>query len=239
MEEKQFTEVRNYLLSKNLPIDILIEVEDHFLTQMNEILKNGGTDFNGAFYKVKVLWEKELSFPKYNLQFYLSDVTFFVRKISRNLFKEMLRISLLYSFYIFIFIFSSALFLTENSFGYYSLILLIMIYISPLIVYLKYFREFKLARQYDQYILTYYQRYNLLLAGGAGAFGQILFRYRSEASNDIYRLLEGHFSWYGFWTVFGCFGLIVWSVFNIISQKKYLHQIRIVKPYLKYLRTSA
>lgn len=34
MNEIQLTEIRNYLLTKKLPIDILMEVQDHFVTQI-------------------------------------------------------------------------------------------------------------------------------------------------------------------------------------------------------------
>jgi hypothetical protein len=35
--EPQLTEIRNYLLSKKLPIDILIEVNDHFVSQILDL----------------------------------------------------------------------------------------------------------------------------------------------------------------------------------------------------------
>jgi hypothetical protein len=35
--EPQLTEIRNYLLSKKLPIDILIEVNDHFISQILDL----------------------------------------------------------------------------------------------------------------------------------------------------------------------------------------------------------
>ena len=35
--EPQLTEIRNYLLAKKLPIDILIEVNDHFVSIFNEL----------------------------------------------------------------------------------------------------------------------------------------------------------------------------------------------------------
>ena len=35
--DSQLTEIRNYLLSKNLPIDILIEVNDHFISQISDL----------------------------------------------------------------------------------------------------------------------------------------------------------------------------------------------------------
>jgi len=236
INEIETRKIRNYLLSKNLPIDILIEVEDHFITQILEI---GDPDFENAFYKVKILWEKELSFPKYNIQFDLNDATFFVRKITGNLLKETLKSSFLQSIGIFTLVLSFALVLSENAFGYFSLICLVIVYLSPIFIYFKNMKDFLLARQYDNYTLTYYQNHILVVAAGGGVFSQVLFNYRSGISQYIYSTMKVNFSWEGFWSIFGFLVFIFWAVFNVISQKKYLAQIKVVKPYLKYLRASS
>ncbi len=239
MNEIQTWKIRNYLLSKNLPIDILIELEDHFITQIVHILENEEIDFEKAFYKVKVLWEKELSFPRYNIQFDLNDTTFFVRKITGNLLKATLISSFLYSFGVFTVILSVALFLNKSAFIYFSLICMIIVYLSPIFIYLKNMKAFLLARQYDNYTLTYYQNHILVVAAGGGAFSQFLFNYRSGISHYIYTTVNVDFSWEGFWSIFGVLVFIFWAVFNVISQQKYLAQIKVVKPYLKYLRASS
>ena len=37
MTKEQKNEVRNYFLAKKLPIDLMMEVEDHFVSQINEL----------------------------------------------------------------------------------------------------------------------------------------------------------------------------------------------------------
>lgn len=49
MDEFQIRQIRNYLLSKNLPIDLLIEVEDHFVMQITDIMKREDINFDNAF----------------------------------------------------------------------------------------------------------------------------------------------------------------------------------------------
>ena len=39
MVESQLTQIHNYLLEKKLPIDILLEVQDHFVSQINDLQK--------------------------------------------------------------------------------------------------------------------------------------------------------------------------------------------------------
>ena len=52
----QLTEIRNYLLAKKLPIDILIEVNDHFVSQILDIQREENLGFEEAFEKVKLKW---------------------------------------------------------------------------------------------------------------------------------------------------------------------------------------
>ena len=54
--EPQLTEIRNYLLSKKLPIDILIEVNDHFISQISDLQRDENLSFEDAFEKVKLKW---------------------------------------------------------------------------------------------------------------------------------------------------------------------------------------
>ena len=61
MTETQLTEIRNYLLSKKLPIDILIEVNDHFVSQINDLQREENLSFEEAFEKVKDDWKEELT----------------------------------------------------------------------------------------------------------------------------------------------------------------------------------
>jgi hypothetical protein len=60
MTESQLTEIRNYLLSKKLPIDILIEVNDHFISQISDLQREENLSFEEAFEKTKLSWDKEL-----------------------------------------------------------------------------------------------------------------------------------------------------------------------------------
>ena len=48
MTELQLTEIRNYLLSKKLPIDILIEVNDHFISQISDLQREENLSFEEA-----------------------------------------------------------------------------------------------------------------------------------------------------------------------------------------------
>ena len=67
MTESQLTEIRNYLLSKKLPIDILIEVNDHIVSQISDLQREENLSFEEAFLKVKTRWNFEFIMVRKNL----------------------------------------------------------------------------------------------------------------------------------------------------------------------------
>ena len=81
MTETQLSEIRNYLLSKKLPIDILIEVNDHFVSQISDLQREENLSFEEAFEKTKLSWKQELSIEI--VPFGVSE-TKFVRRVKRK-----------------------------------------------------------------------------------------------------------------------------------------------------------
>ena len=87
MIESQLTEIRNYLLSKKLPIDILIEVNDHFISQISDLQREENLSFEVAFEKTKESWKDEF---KTTVPFYVltnksnAEITNFEKKIKKN-----------------------------------------------------------------------------------------------------------------------------------------------------------
>lgn len=234
--ESQLSTIRDYLLSKKLPIDILIEVEDHFLTYISEP-KNSEKIFETTFSEVKTLWSKELSFPKYNIHFELNDITYFVKEINKNLFKSTLKLSFYYSVFLTFLMILLAFLVDVKTFSYISLGILVIIYLIPSVFYVKNIKDFRLTKKYDNYVLTYYQNYIFNTIAVSGGLLQFFIHFET-INSEVFFLLHGVFSWFGTFCLLGCFALVMWSVFTFLSQKKYLHQIEKVKPFLKYLKAS-
>jgi len=99
--EQQESEIRNYLLSKKLPIDILIEVNDHFASQINDLQREENLSFEEAFEKTKENWKEEL---KTTVPFYVlankdkGAITNFEKKIRKIENYNVLKTSLAISF---------------------------------------------------------------------------------------------------------------------------------------------
>ena len=84
MTESQLTEIRNYLLSKKLPIDILIEVNDHFVSQISDLQREENLSFEEAFEKTKENWKEELTLS-WNGSIDLLDTSPFIRGVRQQL----------------------------------------------------------------------------------------------------------------------------------------------------------
>ncbi|WP_312088874.1 hypothetical protein [Chryseobacterium sp.] len=74
MEKNEILEIQNYLKKRIVNHTILIEVYDHFIMQISDLMKNG-IGFQQAFTQVKIKWEHELEMVPLSL--------FSFRKISR------------------------------------------------------------------------------------------------------------------------------------------------------------
>jgi hypothetical protein len=84
MTESQLSEIRNYLLSKKLPIDILIEVNDHFISHISDVQREENLSFEEAFEKVKDDWKEELTLS-WNGSIDLLDTSPFIRGVRQQL----------------------------------------------------------------------------------------------------------------------------------------------------------
>lgn len=91
----QKQEIRNYLLSRKIPIDILLEVEDHFISQILETQKTKNLGFNEAFINVKSVWSDDLRM-KYSFWLHVY-VPNFVMKLMRKEFSHSAKIAILFS----------------------------------------------------------------------------------------------------------------------------------------------
>ena len=79
--ESQHTEIRNYLLSKKLPIDILIEVNDHFISQISDLQREENLSFEEAFEKTKESWKDEL---KIEFSFFGDNESKIIKRIKKK-----------------------------------------------------------------------------------------------------------------------------------------------------------
>lgn len=107
-EEKQ---VDDYLILHKLPLDILLEVRDHMISQILDIQIRENLSFEEAFSKTKIAWEAEFKMTRYFL-FSSEEIPSIFKKIIKANFRRIYR---------------KALFIAAISF----VLNLLLIYISP------------------------------------------------------------------------------------------------------------
>ena len=107
---EQTTEIRNYLSSKKLPLDVIIELEDHFFKQIEIEQEQNGTTFQDAFLKTKIEWQKDLKMVRKSI-FSLRKVPIILKNIQNESTRKLLKKSLYITFSLFIFQLVTAKFL--------------------------------------------------------------------------------------------------------------------------------
>lgn len=237
MTEIQRTEIRNYLLSKNLPIDLLMEIQDHFESQINDDLRENKIDFEHAYEKVKQTWFAELRFSKYNIQFDLNDRTYFEKKIKAVQQKEIFKKSFVAALGFLLILGVTAYILSEKYFHYFFIGFLLFSMLFPVFSYYKRLKLFKLIKKYDNYKLTWSQDYaslSVVLVGASSSFLYQIFEHTQSiysafhAFNFDFNLVSLILISFMFWLNSYCY----------YAQQDYLKQIAKVQSFLKYLKPS-
>ncbi|MEN2434489.1 hypothetical protein AAH994_03670 [Weeksellaceae bacterium A-14] len=237
MTELQLSEIRHYLLSKKLPIDILLEVQDHFVSQIQDVIKDTNTSFETAFEKTKENWARDLKLS-WNGSMDLEDSTPFMRTMRRKIEWSNARKALKYTTIHILIIFLSAFFMNAKAFEVSVSITVSAPFFYALYQYIRHYKTMELWRKYPNHILTLHQTSMFLFFSFFAAWMNFL-RMFFEASEKLQQTLQFQNSQYSISELLLLFALLLFLIsgmwFSIISQKKYLEQIEKVKPFLKYL----
>ncbi|KQT31128.1 hypothetical protein ASG22_19025 [Chryseobacterium sp. Leaf405] len=94
INEEQDQQVTNYLVLHKLPLDILLEVKDHMISQVLDMQKNESLTFDDAFHQTQKLWEGEFKMTKYAV-FFSEEIPVIVKKIVKTKYNSLLKKSLL------------------------------------------------------------------------------------------------------------------------------------------------
>ena len=233
MTELQLTEIRNYLLAKKLPIDILIEVNDHFISQISDIQREENLGFEEAFEKTKLSWDKELK-PYYKGDWDLQDKSKLLRTINKNNFYSLAKKSLAYTLSIIALLIILSQSINFEVYKYIFVFIIGIILSIPIINYFRNKENLSLPKKYTKYILISIQEYTILNLSGIYFYFKFLVDGFKVAKMFKDFLSVQNFDNFLFGTLIA-FALLFVSFLSILSQKIYLSKIEKVKPFLKYL----
>ena len=182
LSETQLTEIRNYLLSKKLPIDILIEVNDHFVSQINDLQREENLSYEDAFEKTKESWKDEL---KIEFSFFGDNESKIIKRIKKKQNIEFLTKTLKIYLPFLISSFLLANFSNINIFKIFNTSIFIAVLVIPIIIQFYYFKDFQLAKNYKKNQLNTMQSIN--------SFGSIAIMYIFLFSKDLLKKSEQFF----------------------------------------------
>ena len=238
LSETQLTEIRNYLLSKKLPIDILIEVNDHFVSQINDLQREENLSYEDAFEKTKESWKDEL---KIEFSFFGDNESKIIKRIKKKQNIEFLTKTLKIYLPFLISSFLLANFSNINIFKIFNTSIFIAVLVIPIIIQFYYFKDFQLAKNYKKNQLNTMQSIN--------SFGSIAIMYIFLFSKDLLKKSEQFF-----YIISGNYRrildidqrnatllcvmiylIIFWFIFLILKQISFIKKVKELKPFLKQL----
>ena len=235
MDETKLAAIRNYLLDKKLPIDILVEVYDHFVTQISELQKEEGLEFDKAFEKVKQSWQGELK-TYWNGGWDLFDRNNMTRKFERMLIWTSLRKSFKYAVVTVAVLALVSQMISLQFFTWLFLVAVVGIVLWPIINLFVRWKTFMLPKKYDEYVLTLYQSFNFINFVFAYSFYQVISGYRMGATRFANFFTNSEFN-ADLLAVAVYISIITISFFALVSQQEYLKRIEKIQPFLKYLKS--
>ena len=231
--DSQLTEIRNYLLTKKLPIDILIEVQDHFISQISSIQQEENLDFEMAFARVKESWQNELKMRKWDNGKEVSQISYKVdgRKSTRIMFIALI-VTILFCLSTFLII----NFIDFNTFQNAFAILIVCSVLIPLMVFILNFNDFLLMKKFKPLKLNIHQNNIFILIIGLGfiflnfsKFYDIKFYNHARLGNDDFRFYLWIFFFLGYFLYFA----------GLFSQIQFLKVLKKTKPFLKNFQNYA
>lgn len=96
MEKNQLLEIEKYLKSKNLSSSVFVEVYDHFVMQISELMNKNEITFQEAFLQTKINWQNELKMVTADL-FSFKKIAKIEKGILQDRFRRMITISFAFS----------------------------------------------------------------------------------------------------------------------------------------------
>ncbi|WP_294296421.1 hypothetical protein [uncultured Chryseobacterium sp.] len=176
--KEQEQAITDYLILHKLPLDILLEVKDHMISQVADIQIEDNTSFEEAFHKTQKLWESEFRMTKY-AAFYAEEIPVIVKNIVRarnnNLLKKSVLLGLASLAMVFVFIYLASdgdqytdLFRIHNG----------LFIVVPLVIWAFHYKMLKYIRYDHKYkgklFYTMYQQNAALTLSMIGTMAQII-----------------------------------------------------------------
>ncbi len=226
--EAQQQEILSYLSVKKLPVDLLIEVYDHFISQIHDLQARHNLCFNDAFQKTKDSWCNDLT-PYWNGGGELENRSDLVRNFEKTMLKSVFFESVKYAGIIVLASFVLSLLFPKEIFQYLILLLIVIMVFAPIIKIIRNWKAVNLPKKHSKFTLTLYQNYVMIHLSMA------YFLFKSVSDYKVFVDAFLHVStleWQVFGILFIYLALATICLFTWLSLNRYLVQIKKVEAFI-------
>ncbi|MDR2229930.1 MAG: hypothetical protein LBE39_10720 [Flavobacteriaceae bacterium] len=229
----QNTPVRQYLLAKKLPWDIMLEVEDHISAQIQDLEISKNLTFDEAFLQAQLSWEEELKTDCPSLTTYNEFLaTPFVRKIYWEKRKSAIFSSVGFALFVLILLILTATELDISSFRIVFIAMIILSTFIPVLYYIRYFRVFRFTDKFANKV-SVYQREFIIWNFIFGGFN--FFWVSQKQIPDFYQLLNTYKVEDTLYTYFMFVFLLFWmgmSCYCLLFSQRFVKSVKQIKKQL-------
>lgn len=176
--KEQEQQVTDYLILNKLPLDILLEVKDHMISQVSDLQVQENLSFEKAFFKTKIAWEPEFRMTKYSF-FYSEQIPVIFKKIAKIKYNSILRRSFVIAILLFM-INLLAIYLSKTQ-DIYSILFKVqngLVFFVPIALWFFHYKRRKFFKTDYKYkgklFFTMYQQNITLLIVCISSTGQII-----------------------------------------------------------------
>ena len=235
MTDLQETQIRDYLLLKKLPIDILLEVNDHFIAQIADLKQEKNIDFKTAFELTKISWNEELVtyYPFFGLNKINNGVrTRFEQKMRRKADLTLLTKSFFISVLIFLSFYIGNLILNAEQFVIFFRIIMFSIFGFAFVLFIfnSVFYSFAFKKEHRNFKFSIYQFYFPIVFG----LGYFFISEIGSFSDLMLIFGKQYFDLFSDTKILVLFLIILSFIFTGLAQVKFAQTLKKIKPQLKF-----
>lgn len=227
INSSQREEIRKYLLDKMLPLDLMMEVEDHFITQINEYQSSEKLSFDEAFNRAIISWYDDLKLS-WDGSWDLEDSSSFIRKSARARIFSLIKKSALMAAVSYLLIVAGYFVIPFDIFRIIIIAAILILIVFPLLVYIKHKKVFDFPRKIKEFRISFYQDLGSIFFT-LPVTSIWVFRFLLEMNDHF--LDMGHVKGLVFNSLLWLF--LFFEILVIDIQQKYLGTLKRVIPYVR------
>ena len=226
---QQKIEIIEFLLSKKMSVDVIMEVHDHFCTHISEQMEKEDISFDEAFLNTQLSWKSDLKMMKLDNG---RLITNFNRTIAAKQEITVLLKAVMLVFVVLLLMFVTAQYLSESQFSNLTVWFLVALVLVPLIYFLLNFRDFQLIRKFKTIKLNTHQKLIMMLFPSYLILQNTLLGFQSHYR--FYELYHGNFTRVDLATIVLCFCGLLFYFLGLISMFSFIKRLQKTKSFLHY-----